>query len=163
MAFYDQLYSLIALDTCGGAVCPAGEAQCVADVCHCNQGYIQTFSGDDTVCIDINECEANPCDVNADCTNTPGGFYCSCKSGYKWADDGVTCIDIDECDLGTHNCDQSADCTNTNGDFSCACQTGYIGDGITCPSCDSGFRVATFCWDVNACRDYCFDIDECNM
>ena len=34
---------------------------------------------------DINECSsgAHKCDVNADCTNTQGGYTCKCKSGYE--------------------------------------------------------------------------------
>ena len=42
------------------------------------------------VIIDIDECtDANPCDVNADCQNTPGAFICTCNSGFTG--DGLTC------------------------------------------------------------------------
>ena len=38
------------------------------------------------VCIyvlpDIDECEDNPCDDDALCTDTDGSFYCNCKEGY---------------------------------------------------------------------------------
>ena len=39
--------------------------------------------------IDINECMADNCDPNANCTNTPGSFTCTCNQGYTG--DGRTC------------------------------------------------------------------------
>ena len=40
---------------------------------------------------DVNECSAdsNPCDDNADCSNTEGSYSCSCKSGFTG--NGTTC------------------------------------------------------------------------
>ena len=38
---------------------------------------------------DINECLLNPCDANADCTNTIGSFTCKCNAGFEG--DGLTC------------------------------------------------------------------------
>ena len=37
----------------------------------------------------MNECEMDPCDVNADCTDTSGSFVCTCRHGYTG--DGFTC------------------------------------------------------------------------
>lgn len=34
------------------------------------------------VFVDLNECDANPCHVNADCTNTLGTFLCTCNVGF---------------------------------------------------------------------------------
>ena len=31
---------------------------------------------------DENECDREPCDVNADCENTDGSFICRCLPGY---------------------------------------------------------------------------------
>ena len=41
---------------------------------------------------DISECATNAdnCDANAACTNTPGSFDCTCNQGYTG--DGVTCV-----------------------------------------------------------------------
>ena len=41
---------------------------------------------------DIDECanDADDCDTNAACTNTPGDFTCTCNQGYTG--DGVTCM-----------------------------------------------------------------------
>ena len=41
---------------------------------------------------DINECLLNPCDANADCTNTIGSFTCKCNAGFNG--DGITCTGI---------------------------------------------------------------------
>ena len=40
---------------------------------------------------DVNECSAdsNPCDDNADCSNTEGSYSCRCKSGF--IGNGTTC------------------------------------------------------------------------
>ena len=31
---------------------------------------------------DFDECETNPCHINATCVNTDGSFKCLCNSGY---------------------------------------------------------------------------------
>ena len=38
---------------------------------------------------DYDECVAQLCDSNADCTNTVGSYSCQCRSGYNG--DGNTC------------------------------------------------------------------------
>ena len=44
-----------------------------------------------SITTDIDECSAdsNPCDVNADCTNSDGSYSCTCKQGFTG--DGATC------------------------------------------------------------------------
>ena len=39
-------------------------------MCECESG----FSGDGFNCIDIDECEANPCSVDGNCTNSQGSY-----------------------------------------------------------------------------------------
>ncbi len=33
--------------------------------------------------LDIDECEIDVCDMNANCTNTIGSFICSCNMGFE--------------------------------------------------------------------------------
>ena len=42
--------------------------------------------------LDIDECAANPCDVNAACLNTNGSYECSCRPGFEG--DGTSCTGI---------------------------------------------------------------------
>jgi cysteine-rich repeat protein len=103
-----------------------------------------------SVCTDIDECTTNAdnCDANATCTNTPGSFTCACNGG--WTGDGVTCTNVDECTADTDNCAFLAICTDTPGSFSCTCSTGYGGDGTT---------TGTGCTDLDECTD---NTDNCD-
>lgn len=42
------------------------------------------------LCIDLNECESNPC--SQECANVYGSYQCYCRRGYQLSDiDGMTC------------------------------------------------------------------------
>ncbi|XP_059148172.1 fibrillin-1-like [Physella acuta] len=110
-------------------------------VCSCFQGYYLN----DTDCIDIDECESNPC-VNGNCTNKNGTFSCSCRKGTKLLEDKLTC---EECISGKYGYDCAANCscntTNTKPQIcfaengTCDCLTGWTGS------------------------DCSTDVDECNQ
>ncbi|XP_028410421.1 CD97 antigen-like [Dendronephthya gigantea] len=125
--------------------CQLGTSKCSPDAkcantigsytCTCNEG----FTGNGSVCEDINECFLNfpsPCHHNARCINTKGSFQCFCKRGYSG--NGSLCHDINECSIGMYGCHSDAVCTNTKGSFKCICKIGYYGDG-------------TFCNDIDEC------------
>jgi hypothetical protein len=94
----------------------------------CNTGY----AGDGTVscdavegenvpvfttveCTNVNECDSNPCDSNAQCTDTDGSYTCACNPGYSG--DGHSCT---------------------------ICDFGYYAESVgsaTCDSCDAGYYL----------------------
>ncbi|KAK6152531.1 hypothetical protein DH2020_015166 [Rehmannia glutinosa] len=61
--------------------------------CRCLEGY-EGNAYLSPGCIDINECENNPCDEHGVCTNIQGGYDCSCRNGYfgDGRRDGRGCI-----------------------------------------------------------------------
>ncbi|XP_063797386.1 fibulin-2-like isoform X2 [Pseudophryne corroboree] len=102
--------------------------------CDCKAGYrYDTFR---RKCMDVNECEQNPC--NQECSNIYGSYQCYCKPGYKLGDDGITCEDIDECIQSIGSICVFA-CINTPGSYQCACpEHGYTmsANGLTCKDID---------------------------
>jgi hypothetical protein len=100
------------------------------------------------IILDINECNDNPCSINATCFNTPGSFSCSCNSGF--AGNGFLCsgtfslsslslpyyqsffTDINECAAQTDNCTANSSCVNTVGSYICPCLPGYATNGSAC-------------------------------
>ncbi|KAI3364069.1 hypothetical protein L3Q82_010898 [Scortum barcoo] len=64
-----------------------GQEECLAECdpndrsqCYCPDGYVAEERGDETFCMDINECVSGYCDQG--CRNTFGGYVCSCDPGY---------------------------------------------------------------------------------
>lgn len=70
---------------CGEEECPAECDPNDQFQCYCPDGYISEERGQDTFCIDIDECASFHCDQG--CKNTFGSYVCSCYPGYTL--DGV--------------------------------------------------------------------------
>uniref|UniRef100_A0A4W5QVP8 Thrombomodulin n=1 Tax=Hucho hucho TaxID=62062 RepID=A0A4W5QVP8_9TELE len=51
-----------------------------AHQCYCPNGYFLENKNDESICVDIDECEMGECLHN--CTNTYGGYLCSCDEGF---------------------------------------------------------------------------------
>jgi hypothetical protein len=144
-----QVITLQTSPVCGTVwwTCDA-HAKCTDDgtltpPCACDSGW----TGDGKVCKDIDECQSNPCDLNAKCSNLPGGFFCSCASGFTG--NGFACTDLNECTDGTANCSEFALCANNPGSFTCTCKPGFSGTGAMCTDVDECALNSDNC-DVNA-------------
>ncbi|XP_041083035.1 fibrillin-1-like [Polyodon spathula] len=97
--------------------------------CICNNGFKAT--ADQTMCIDVDECERQPCG-NGTCKNTVGSYNCLCYPGFDLSHNS-DCIDVDECSTNRGLC-RHGNCINTVGSFVCVCQDGYelTADGRSC-------------------------------
>lgn len=63
-------------------------------ICVCDEGYILE---NNTICVDVNECQENLSSCSHYCTNEEGSFYCTCPKGMFLLPDKITCDD-GECD-----------------------------------------------------------------
>ncbi|GMR57344.1 hypothetical protein PMAYCL1PPCAC_27539, partial [Pristionchus mayeri] len=98
--------------------------------CVCKPGF-HVLNESNPVCVDIDECQSNPCHHRVECVNLPGRFVCSgCPHGYESV--GDNCVDIDECSSSSFSpCSKSplVRCIHTAGSFHCDhCPFGYQGD-----------------------------------
>nr|XP_034964450.1 latent-transforming growth factor beta-binding protein 2 [Zootoca vivipara] len=161
---------------CGPGSCvnlPGGYA------CLCYPGYRQHPSH--SYCIDVDECERNPCSGKGHCLNNEGSYSCLCFSGYTLfsSQNTQTCQDLNECDQP--DVCRGGQCVNTPGSYLCECKIGYtmshggqcedIDECATHDACPGGlclnsegsFSCVACGIGYIASRDgrMCEDIDEC--
>ncbi|XP_044135564.1 fibrillin-1 [Bufo gargarizans] len=145
--------------------------------CVCHNGF--KTSEDETMCLDINECERDPCG-NGTCRNTVGSYNCRCFDGFILSHNN-DCIDIDECSTLNGQLCRNGQCFNVIGSFKCVCNAGYemAVDGRTCLdinecALDPGKCAPGTCQNLDGSyrcicppgyllkNDTCEDIDECS-
>ncbi|PAA47595.1 hypothetical protein BOX15_Mlig002622g2, partial [Macrostomum lignano] len=138
--------------------------------CTCHQG----FTGNGTVCEDVDECKnKNACYFNATCTNTIGSFYCTCDDGNRGCTGPDPCLDV-KCNGTQVYCYRGV----------CYCERGFVKNVTTglCEDeneCDTGNNNCTkmnaLCLNTfgsydcqclpgyvyNPVTKVCEDIDEC--
>ncbi|XP_035686333.1 uncharacterized protein LOC118422720 isoform X1 [Branchiostoma floridae] len=134
---FDQCHEL---DTCLFKECTGVGQVCNLGVCECKPGWNeQTPGADPLVCIDIDECESDPCQNGGTCINLENSYRCQCPEQYK----GV-------------NCDTERNCYNFPCQNGGTCIEGtsptpsISGRNCTCPQ---GFTGVS-------CED---DVDECSL
>ncbi|XP_028416721.1 pro-epidermal growth factor-like [Dendronephthya gigantea] len=104
-------------------------------VCSCDTG----FTGNKTVCQDVDECAEDSCGSNSNCENTIGSYLCQCQTGFTG--NGKNCADVNECE--SRPCDMNANCSNSVGSFTCTCNTGFKGNGTNCTAHGSSNKGET--------------------
>ncbi|XP_054664926.1 fibrillin-2 isoform X2 [Grus americana] len=147
--------------------------------CICHNGF--KASQDQTMCMDVDECEHHPCG-NGTCKNTVGSYNCLCYPGFELTHNN-DCMDIDECSSFFGQVCRNGRCFNEIGSFRCLCNEGYELnlDGKNCIDtnecvalpgscspgtcqnlegsfrciCPPGYEVKSeSCIDINECTEY---------
>ncbi|XP_023273034.1 latent-transforming growth factor beta-binding protein 2 [Seriola lalandi dorsalis] len=173
--------SVTGVDKCATTPTICGHGKCIpvqtGYTCQCEPGF--KLSALQTNCIDVNECDEDPCEGKGRCVNSYGSYTCQCHSGYSQVitQNRKFCQDINECSM-PNKC-QNGKCVNTEGSYTCECNSGYAKswrglcedvdecrdpsscpDGVCvntlgsfqCQACGPGFRpVSERCVDVNEC------------
>ncbi|KAL7380810.1 hypothetical protein ABVT39_024441 [Epinephelus coioides] len=138
--------SATGIDKCATTPGICGHGKCIpvqtGYTCHCEPGF--KLSALQTNCIDVNECDENPCEGKGRCINSYGSYTCQCHSGYSQVitQNRKFCQDINECSM-PNKC-QNGICVNTEGSYTCECNSGYA----------KSWRGQ--CEDVDECRDPSF-------
>ncbi|CAH1226926.1 CDH6 [Branchiostoma lanceolatum] len=125
---FDQCHEL---DTCLFKECTGVGQQCSLGVCECKPGWNeQTPGADPLVCIDVDECQSNPCQNGGTCFNLENAYRCQCPAQYK----GVNCDTERNCynfpcqNGGT--CIEGTSPTPSISGRNCSCPQGYT--GVSC-------------------------------
>ncbi|XP_066283960.1 uncharacterized protein [Branchiostoma lanceolatum] len=127
------------LDTCLFKECAGVGQVCNLGVCECKPGWSeQTPGANPLVCIDVDECQSNPCQNRGTCFNLENAYRCQCPDQYK----GVNCDTERNC--FNFPCQNSGTCiegtspTPSISGRNCTCPQGYM--GVSCED------------DVDECR-----------
>uniref|UniRef100_A0A671YS24 Latent transforming growth factor beta binding protein 2 n=1 Tax=Sparus aurata TaxID=8175 RepID=A0A671YS24_SPAAU len=171
----------LGFDKCAAAPTICGRGKCVpvqtGYTCHCDLGF--KLSALQTNCIDVNECDEDPCEGKGRCINSYGSYTCQCHSGYSQVitQNRKFCQDINECSM-PNKC-QNGNCVNTEGSYTCECNDGFakswrgqcedVDECMDPSSCPSGVCVNTIgSFQCQGCGpglrpagDRCVDVDEC--
>ncbi|XP_063293874.1 latent-transforming growth factor beta-binding protein 3 [Pelobates fuscus] len=134
-----------ATDECKSMRNFCGHGECISTPtgyeCSCYNGY--QLDPLRKHCIDIDECDGDPCGPGKGlCLNTGGSFNCHCLHGYRLqvTQEKRFCVDINECQR-SGVCGDSRSCLNFQGNYKCVCQTGYKLRSTSPPVCE----------DINEC------------
>nr|CAB3262775.1 uncharacterized protein LOC100183125 [Phallusia mammillata] len=102
--------------------------------------------------VELDVCNFNICDVNADCVNGLNSFdfNCTCREGFEGIGfnnlTGGGCMDKDFCSPETNPCVPEAECSDNIAPeigTRCQCKSGFYGDGISGQSgCSSILNLA---------------------
>ncbi|XP_041828648.1 latent-transforming growth factor beta-binding protein 2-like [Melanotaenia boesemani] len=176
-----SLDSATGFNKCATTPTICGPGKCIpvqtGYTCNCDPGFM--LSALQTSCIDVNECNEDPCEGKGHCMNSYGSYTCNCYSGYSQVitQNRKFCQDINECSM-PNKC-QNGKCVNTEGSYTCECNSGYAKsrrglcedlDECRDPnSCPNGVCINTHgSFQCQACtpgfkpvNERCVDVNEC--
>uniref|UniRef100_A0A8C9XS70 Latent transforming growth factor beta binding protein 2 n=1 Tax=Sander lucioperca TaxID=283035 RepID=A0A8C9XS70_SANLU len=113
------------IDKCATTPSICGRGKCIpvqtGYTCHCEPGF--KLSALQTNCIDVNECDEDPCEGKGRCMNNYGSYTCQCHSGYSQVITQNRKFYINECSM-PNKC-QNGECVNTEGSYTCECNSGF--------------------------------------
>ncbi|XP_048473795.1 adhesion G protein-coupled receptor E5-like [Rhincodon typus] len=124
--------------------------------CLCKKGFstssgLTNFTTGYAGCIDINECETDPCSSNATCTNRFGSFECTCNQGFVST-------------TGEHTfTDRTVTQCQAIGGFYCTCNGGFVSSTGEHNFTD---KTVTQCEEKKRCQDavrMCGTNADCKM
>jgi len=128
-------------------------------------------------CVDLDDCDPNPCGSGLCSDSGANSYTCNCDSGYEFVN-GVSCTDIDDC--ASNPCGEGVCSDEGANSYSCVCNSGYeFVNGTNCTDIDD--CVSNPCGD-GVCSDdgansyscvcssgyefvngiSCTDIDDCS-
>ncbi|XP_070552541.1 uncharacterized protein [Ptychodera flava] len=96
-------------------------------------------------CIDVNECDSNPCQNDGTCTDMIDSYGCKCKDGFT---DRNCETDIVDCE--PHSCLNGGTCIDLINSYSCQCMFGFTGNDC---SEDIDLCSPTPCMNGGVCTD----------
>jgi hypothetical protein len=131
-----QVVNLADYDTCADELynlCPA-DATCgnngtIHVDCTCNEG----FEGDGTECLNVDDCDPNPCLNDGACQDEVSSYSCTCADGFE----GDLCdINLDDCN--PNPCQHGGLCADGVSTYTCDCELGFEGTNceININECD---------------------------
>ncbi|XP_053700845.1 latent-transforming growth factor beta-binding protein 2 isoform X1 [Synchiropus splendidus] len=177
----ETVYTDAGMDKCANTPTICGHGKCIpvqtGYTCECEPGF--KLSALQTNCIDINECEGDPCEGKGSCTNTYGSYTCQCYSGYSQVitQNRKFCQDVNECSLA-NKC-PNGKCVNTDGSYTCDCNHGFARSwrgqcedvdecrepshcpGAVCVNTPGSFECRVCSPGFRAVNERCVDINEC--
>ncbi|KAA8582268.1 hypothetical protein FQN60_009008 [Etheostoma spectabile] len=169
------------IDKCATTPSICGRGKCIpvqtGYTCHCEPGF--KLNALQTNCIDVNECDQEPCEGKGRCMNNYGSYTCQCRSGYSQVitQNRKFCQDINECSM-PNKC-QNGECINTEGSYTCECNSGFAKswrgqcedvdecrDPSSCPNgvcvnTPGSFQCQTCSLGFRPVNERCVDVNEC--
>ncbi|RWS22154.1 fibrillin-1-like protein, partial [Leptotrombidium deliense] len=120
--------------------------------CNCLPGFRRLGHDHFSQCLDINECDGDPCTGPKQlCENTPGSFKCNCESGYEMDDESNDCMDMDECTKLAERLKRPMTCHNTEGSYYLRCPHGFRPNNVTLTCDDKNECEASPCGEGSRC------------